>query len=200
MRIGVDIDDCLLGWSDLAHAACEAAGITGGNAITRWEFHEDYGVSREALWDVLFAAYEDGMLVDHPPYEGVAAILTALQDVYGHEVHLVTARGFEGRHLSRLVRSDTAEWLECYNIPHDSLTFAKDKTLLNVDAFIDDSPANCAAMVDAGCELVALRRQPHNAHLHGRSMRYLQVDGLLHFAKLIEPNISSLIDTSPISA
>lgn len=156
MRIGLDIDDVLFPWSQHAHAACERAGITNGASITRWRFFEDYGCTADEFWDVVNAEYQAGML-SREPYPGVVALLDAARNA-GHSVHLVTARGFEGP-LAELIRTTTATWST--QIPHDTLTFAKDKSLVKVDAFLDDSAANVESLLEHGVDAY-LHDQPHN--------------------------------------
>ena len=156
MRIGLDIDDVLFPWSEHAHAACERAGITNGRQITQWKMHLDYGCTADEYWDVVNAEYEAGML-ERPPYPGVIDLLARARGA-GHTVHLVTARGFEGP-LAESIRLATAAWT--LQISHDSLTFAKDKTVVVADAFLDDSPANVEALRERGVEAY-LRDQPHN--------------------------------------
>lgn len=158
MRIGLDIDDVLLPWSDAAHAAAEVAGITNGRAMTSWKAYEAYGCSADAYWDVVNDAYRDGMLLGDP-YPEVIDLLTATRAA-GHSVHLVTARGFDGP-LVPLVRAHTVEWVD--GIPHDSLTLSKDKTVVHCDAFLDDSVPNVQALREHGVNAY-LRDQPHNRH------------------------------------
>lgn len=147
MRLGVDVDDVLFDWSNRAHLACLEAGITNGKQITQWGFQDDYGVTSDVLWDVLYRAYVRGML-NEQPIDGARSALEILQRT-GHTIHIVTARGFEG-HLGGFVRRETAAWLHDYEIPHDSLTFTKDKTLVAVDVFVDDGPKNVTALEAAG--------------------------------------------------
>jgi 5'(3')-deoxyribonucleotidase len=93
------------------------------------------------------------------PYPGVQETLAELR-ASGHTVHLATARGFEGP-LAGMVRAHTVEWLATHAIPHDSLTFTADKSLLNVDVFLDDGIHNVEALHAAGIPAY-LRDQPHN--------------------------------------
>lgn len=175
MRIGLDIDDVLFPWSDHAHAASVAAGITNGREITQWRMHLDYGCTADEWWDVINAAYEAGML-DRRPYDDVEETLIGLRGA-GHTIHLVTARGFEGP-LAELVRRTTAAWVLI--LPHDSLTFAKDKTTVRADVFLDDSIANVEALRAHGVDAY-LRDQPHN-----RSDESLpRVADLTAFARII---------------
>lgn len=147
MRIGVDVDDVLFPWSARAHAACQKAGITNGKAITQWAFYKDYGCTHDELWEVLHEAYRGGMLRGKP-MESAALALDILRDL-GHTVHIVTARGFEGP-LAELVRAETVAWLEDWGIPHDSLTFVKDKSVLRLDVLADDGPKNITSVEEAG--------------------------------------------------
>lgn len=159
MRVGLDIDDVLFPWSDLAHAACERAGITNGKQVTQWSMYLDYGCTSAEVWEVIHDKYRGGMLLE-PPFEGVVDILRAMREDAGWTVHLATARGFEGP-LAGLVRSHTTAWLEGYEIPHDSLTFTKDKTIVQSDAFLDDSIPNVTALRAAGVNAY-LHDQGHN--------------------------------------
>lgn len=158
LDIGFDIDDVLFPWSRYAHEACRAAGITNGRSITQWEFEKDYGCTREELWAVLNDAYWAGMLLRHP-IDGVLAVLDEIA-FDGHRIHLVTARGHEGE-LSALVRNDTREWLRRWRVPHSSLTFSKDKTVVPVDFFIDDNLEHYDALDVLGTK-VYLQGTTHN--------------------------------------
>lgn len=157
-RIGVDIDDVLMPWADTAHSLCEAAGVTNGASITCWEFWKDYGCEPQVIWDLLDHATVNGGLYDVDPYDGAAEALQRLQDA-GHTVHLVTARGFLAN--GPLIRQLTCEWLDVHAIPHDTLTFSKDKRVVPVDHFIDDSLRNYDQLDAAGVDVHLLNRS-HN--------------------------------------
>lgn len=180
MKIALDIDDVLFPWSEYAHAAAEAAGITNGKRITQWAFHDDYGITAEELWTVLFAAYDNGMLLQQP-YDGVARELRRLR-IMGHTLHLITARGFE-TNLSDLVRAHTAQWLVAHDIPHDTLTFSKDKGILRADVGLDDSVTNCANMAMAGIAPWLMTRWHNEDDL---SVPYPRVKSLAEFVDVLE--------------
>lgn len=156
LRIGLDIDDVLFPWSDHAHRAATRAGITNGRTITQWSMHLDYGCTPDTFWDVINQAYLGGMLL-RDPYPGVTDLLQAARAA-GHTIHLVTARGFEG-HLAPMIRRHTIEWAQ--QIPHDTLTFAKDKTVVDTDVFLDDNADTVAALRHYGTDAY-LRDQLHN--------------------------------------
>lgn len=157
MRIGFDIDDVLYPWYVTAHGLCEAAGITNGNEPTSWAPYEQYGCTDQQWFDALAVGTLDGSLYSVPPIEGVVDDLFRLREA-GHSIHLVTARGFL-RH-GELIRQQTVTWLRQWDIPHDSLTFSKDKRVANVDVFIDDAAHNYDQLI--GTTAVWLLHAPHN--------------------------------------
>lgn len=158
MRLGIDVDDVLFPWFDKAHAACERAGITNGVTPTRWACYEDYGVTLDDWLVVMESATLDGSLYSGEPYPGAIDALHALHEA-GHTLHIVTARGFFQH--GDLIRRHTVEWLADNNVPHNSLTFTKDKTFVRVDAFVDDSWKNVSELVAAGI-LTWMVDAPHN--------------------------------------
>lgn len=158
MRIGIDIDDVLFDWFARAHTACVIEGITNGASPTRWEMYLDYGCTMDRWLKVMAKATLDGSLYVGPPMEGAVAALEDLARA-GHSLHIVTARGFFQH--GDLIRRHTIEWLRDYNVPHDSLTFAKDKTLVRTDVFVDDSVKNYTDLTLAGTP-TWLVDAPHN--------------------------------------
>lgn len=159
-RIGLDIDDVLYPWSQRAYEAICAAGKDKGLGLpSMWEMHEHYGLGRDEFWNIINAAYMDGMLLN-APYDGVQDLIYALM-WEGYEVHLVTARGCSEGDMAQMVREQTRECLRTHSVPHDSLTFTKDKAALGLDYFLDDGIHNVTALREAGCEAY-LRDQCHN--------------------------------------
>lgn len=77
----------------------------------------------------------------------------------GHSLHIITNRFF-GRRSS----ANTEFWLWLYGVSYDSLNFLRDKTLLNCDVFIDDSPENIEALEAAGKKTIVFD-QPWNSNV-----------------------------------
>lgn len=177
MRIGVDVDDVLFPWFDKAHAACERAGITNGVTPSQWSCYLDYGVSLEDWLAVMETATLDGSLYTGEPYPGAVEAMKSLRDA-GHTLHIVTARGFFAH--GDLIRTATVEWLRDNDVPHDSLTFSKDKTLVHVDAFVDDSWKNVSDLVAAGIPTWMVDA-PHNQ----RDEYHQRVPSVVEFAQAI---------------
>jgi 5'(3')-deoxyribonucleotidase len=111
------------------------------------------------------------------PYDGVQTLILALMNA-GHEVHLATARGFEGER-AQVIREETRTWIAAHDIPHDSLTFAQNKAALDLDYFLDDGAHNVKALRFHGCEAY-LRTQPHNV-----ASTLPRVDDLAAFVQLV---------------
>jgi 5'(3')-deoxyribonucleotidase len=177
MRIGIDIDDVLFPWFDRAHEACTYAGITNGVTPSQWECWKDYGTSMEAWLGVMEDATLDGSLYTGAPYPGAIEALRELKAA-GHTLHMVTARGFFIH--GHLIRKHTVEWLETWHVPHDTLTFAKDKTLVHTDVFVDDSWKNVQALVAAGIPTWMVDA-PHNQG----AVYDLRVPSVVEFAAAI---------------
>lgn len=177
LHIGVDIDDVLFGWYDRAHSLCMEAGITGGVVPTTWSPFVEYGCSEKAWWDVLAAGVRSGYLYSGEPIPGAPGALAELMDA-GHQVHLVTARGF-GEH-GDMVREHTVAWLVDHEIPHHTLTFSTDKSVVRTDYFIDDNAHNIADVCAAGSRGF-LNTRPWNAHVEHTD----RVDHVAEFAATI---------------
>ena len=177
LRVGVDIDDVLYSWYERAHQLCVNAKITNGIQPTTWSPHEEYGCTMQDWLDVLEEGTLNGSLYGGEPYLGAVESLWRLRDA-GHTVHLVTARGFFV--LGHMIREQTVDWLAAYDVPHDSLTFTKDKTDVPVDVFVDDSAKNVAQLVAAGVPTWMVN-QPHNAG----AVHHLRVDHVSEFVDAV---------------
>lgn len=161
MRVGIDIDDVLYPWYATAHRLCVEAGITNGVMPCTWSPFEEYGVTRETWLGVIG---EDTTLYDADPIPGTLEQLHRLRAAR-HTIHLVTARGFMRR--GPMIRMLTISWLSKHDVPHHSLTFAKDKRAVITDVFLDDAHHNYDQL-DGHTE-VWLLDAPHNGeHREGR--------------------------------
>ena len=55
----------------------------------------------------------------------------------GHTIHIAT-----DRFVGEKAFGSTQEWLDKHGISYDSLTFTRDKTVVDVDVFLDDKPSH----------------------------------------------------------
>lgn len=164
MRVGIDIDDVLYPWYDVAHRVCEAAGITGGVTPTSWNPYLEYGCTDQDWFDSLAAATLSGELYGADPFPDVIDQLERLVDA-GHTVHLVTARGNLAH--SVVIREATVLWVARHQVPHHSLTFADDKRAVLTDVFLDDAPHNYDQL-DGHTEVWLLDARHNHDHRAGR--------------------------------
>lgn len=157
MRIGVDLDGVVYDYAtpftaymrkvlhnpDLAYPNC-------------WHFYQDqWGLTlEEFLSHMQDAVTAKAIFHTGDPIAGSVKALTALRE-QGHEIHIVTNRPQRGADRA------TKNWLDTHQIPHDSLTFSEDKTVVPVDVFLDDRPENYDSLVARGVTAV-LFDQPWN--------------------------------------
>jgi len=108
-----------------------------------WNFYETYGID----WDCFVEICDDGVNEDFifrlgEPIEDSVEGIKELKRL-GHSIHIITHRFFgEFSHYS------TEQWLKMHDIPYDTLTFAKDKSIVGVDLLLDDLPQNLDSMGD----------------------------------------------------
>jgi hypothetical protein len=143
-KVGFDIDDVLFPWYLRAHDACVVAGITNGITPATWRPYEEYGCTKEQWLAALDVVTLNGdLLLNSGPDEDAARALRSLL-FDGHEVHLITARGFLNQ--GALIKKHTIRWLERYAIPYKTLSFTRAKgpraVELGLDYFIDDNEQN----------------------------------------------------------
>lgn len=144
-KIGFDIDDVLLHTYPALHEVCVREGINGDcTSPTTWSPFEEYGCDRETWVNALNKAAREGYLYrDIPPDEDA---LRAMRELYfdGHEIHLITSRGFLGE--AEIIAEHTEGWLIEYGVPHHSLSYSRTKGIdavrLDLDFFIDDNEKN----------------------------------------------------------
>lgn len=180
MRIGIDLDgvcyDFAASFRRYLHEHQSFPSWWTPQA-TRWEFYEDWGFSLDEFLDFFHRGVDAGVIFTHGmPYantrEGFQRIKAA-----GHSIHIVTDRSMGKAGASERA---TSAWLKAHDLPFDSLTFSADKTVVRLDAMVDDKPENYAALEAAGVNAYMLTRA-WNQHVEGAQ----RVLDLLHFAEVI---------------
>lgn len=159
LSIGFDWDDVMISWYDRAVELCRIAGVCPADVTpSSWSMHEEMGCTLEEWVAVLDAATVSGELYDTVPYPEA---LEAMRRLYweGHYIHIVTARGtFHGNQHNERIHEITRAQVEEFAVPHHSLTFTRDKTVVPTDYFIDDNVRNVKNLLDAGVEAYVLTR------------------------------------------
>lgn len=149
MRVGIDLDNCVFPFVEAFQAACGYAP----RPATRWHFYEELGMSDAQFLERYERAVDERHLfLSREPFPDAVKAINAIYDA-GHSVHIVTDR-FVGEHA----QIDTVAWLDDWEIPRDSLTFAKDKTIVRCDTFVDDRVENVDALRAVGCAAWLLDR------------------------------------------
>lgn len=162
MRIGFDLDGVLYDFAGSLRAyLVQYEGFTSDQLPdpTCWEFYEvDWGLSLKEYLEYCELGVNAGEVFSWGwPEAGAAGVIDLLRND-GHTIHIVTHRKF-----GRKSATNTELWLNQNNIRYDTLTFAADKTLVNVDIFIEDNVDNYLALQAAGVHAVLMDR-PWNQH------------------------------------
>jgi hypothetical protein len=180
MRIAIDLDGvCYNFTASLANYIEHMTGERFNPVPSCWEFYQvDWGMSLEEYLEW----FEEGVnaawvFAVGLPAEGCIEALTALK-ADGHTIHLVTERN-----IGRRAKINTAEWLNTWHIPYDTLTFADGHKaeILKVDIAVDDRPRNVdqwrAAGVEAYCfgfdERIDMQDHPFYLAYDWDNFRYL---------------------------
>lgn len=157
LRLGLDIDGCLADFNTGFIALIkQMTGIqlpvVSSTYPDVWNYHRAGGVTKEqdaVLWaKIKFSSFWQ----DLPALPGTAAALRNLANwrTAGHEIYFITSRP------GQLAKYQTEEWLKVIGFSIPTVLIADSEAAkgdlargLNLDAFIDDKPENCAAVLNA---------------------------------------------------
>lgn len=165
--IMIDIDDVIVPWFETVDRMCvERWGLPAAGSCRTWSMHEHYGRTREEWEAIVISATTQGLYTSTDPFPGS---VEALRRLYwaGHRLHIVTARGFMAN--GENIRAWTRQYLADYAVPHETLTFARDKyeameaLEVTFDFAVDDGLHNFTHLLDRGVP-VYLHDAPHNRH------------------------------------
>jgi uncharacterized HAD superfamily protein len=181
-RIGIDLDGCAYDFTRaLRHYLVEHEGYNPMDLpdSTCWDFFlHDWNMTLENYLRHFAAGVDAGVIFLHGEAEQDAAKYISQLKRDGHQIHIVTHRQIGTKSIS-----NTGEWLAREGIEFDTLTFAKDKTVLPTDFFIEDNVDNFLALEAAGTRVVLMDR-PWNSH-HDTPYR---VSGWAEFYDFIKTN------------
>lgn len=166
-RIGVDLDGVLYNFADafreflVTHHGFRSEHCSDPQ---RWEFYEDWGIRLPQFLALCDQAADAQELWNHSGIWGGAEVRESLHllRAHGHTLHIITHREF-GRNKA-ISAKETAIWLLRCQVPYDTLTFSKDKTVVKTDWMIEDNVDNYLALEAAGCRSVLIDR-PWNQYL-----------------------------------
>lgn len=181
MRIGWDSDGVLYRFTKAYHSWMnENHGMSldlEAEAQT-WNWFEEFGQTVEDFKQCMTASVDAGHLFwQGELYEPQIAQNIADLKAAGHTNHLVTYR-FSGK--SACPRQATQHFYASNNIQFDSITYAKDKTSVPTDVFLEDNLDNYDALEAAGVTAYLVNR-PYNLRNDNRR----RVNSVDEFTKLI---------------
>lgn len=176
MKVGLDLDEVLYPFCDQLETYCKWKEIEYEFDLTKYDFYAPKW-DREHFTAVCKQATEESYLYFEGIYPDTRECMWELKNA-GHSLHLVTNRFLAGGELDKLA---TLQWLDNYELPYDSLTITKDKTIVPVDIFLDDYIHNYDALRMNNTDAWLMNR-PHNQIDDARN----RVNTLSDFVNLVE--------------
>lgn len=180
-RVGFDLDGVIYDFRK-AHSEFEigrgAADCTLEAALDEWDYFLGWGMNLEE-WLTSYAAGVDAgqILWRGDPLPGALEAFKTLHE-RGHTIHIVTDRA-----IGADPEAATKAWLGEHGLDYDSLTFSRDKTVVETDFFIEDRLQNADAINAAGGRCYLINR-PWNRDDDERP----RVDSLEEFVAAVEAN------------
>lgn len=163
MIVGIDLDgvcyDFVGAFRQYSHERHGLPFSAMPEAVS-WDFPvNDWGWSTETFLRRFEEGVDERFLFLHGrPFDGVKEGIDLLRDA-GHHVHFVTHRENVGR--PAVAVESTVQWLAFHDIAFDSITFTKDKPVVQADVFIEDNVKNFQALWAADIPSW-LMSQPYN--------------------------------------
>lgn len=169
LNVGVDLDGCVYPFVEVLRSWVHLdtdRPLASLPPPTSWHFFdEQWGYHPDEFPIHVARGVEAGVIFRSGlPIPGSVRVLRQIAEA-GHRIHIVTARAAPG--AEDVVTTSTRWWFKTHGVPHTSLTISADKTTVATDVFIEDSPANYAALEDAGAH-PWFYDQPWNAGVPGR--------------------------------
>lgn len=163
MKIGLDLDGVVYDFTEslryyvVTHKGLVREKLTDAQC---WDFFtHQWGWTLQEFLSHAAEGVDAGVIFKYgEPLPGSLEGIQALRDS-GHTIHVVTDRKF-----GNLSKHNTVEWLDQFNIQYESITFAADKTVLDLDVFIDDRDKNYWDLTEVGKRCL-LFNQPWNSHV-----------------------------------
>lgn len=179
LRIGLDVDgvlaDVIHTWLDLNNKIRSAISK---EEISEWNFWERYGIDKYDFYKELSLCWQTWHKIPSTE-ENLSATASNLSHL--GEVDIVTAR-------EKSTHTYVKSWLSSQKIIYKNYVGVPEgieKTKLDYDIFIDDSPINAKSMLDAG-KSVILYNQPWNRSFNDpRAKRIFQLKDAIPIIKTL---------------
>ena len=170
---GVDLDGVVMDfYGALKPIAAEYLGRPVAELTNEYRYGlKEWGLlDKKGGYDLSYPALHRYAVNQHeifrtaPPIEGAPFQLRRLSRL-GVHIRIITHRLFVGGLHGKAV-TQTAAWLEKHDIPYKDLCFVADKTSINANLYIDDSPENIEAFAQKGMPCIVFEN-PTNRHIPG---------------------------------
>lgn len=180
MRIGWDSDGVLYrftkayhSWMNLNHGMSLDLEVEAQtwNWFLDWQSVDEFKACMDASVDAGYLFWQGEL------YEPEIPQLIVDLKAQGHTNHLVTYR-FSGK--NSCPKAATEHFYASQGIEFDSITYSKDKTVVDVDIFLEDNLLNYDALEAAGVKVYLVNR-PYNLENDTRR----RVDSVKEFVNLI---------------
>jgi 5'(3')-deoxyribonucleotidase len=179
MRIGLDADGCFYDFRQATvDYLVEFHGFKREDLPlgSEWSYNTKWGMEDKEFYRLVAKGIDAGQIFRvGEPTEGFVKAINWLRKK-GHTIHICTFRT-----IAKLDIVNTVGWLQEHKVKYDSITFSQDKTILDVDVFLEDKPANFYALEEAGIRSF-LFDQPYNQDVDTA----FRVHSWADFAKLIQ--------------
>ncbi len=168
---GVDLDGVVMDfYGALKPIAAEYLGKKASELTDDFRYGlKEWGLlDNKGGYDLSYAALHRFAVNQHeifrnaPPVADAPFQLRRLSRL-GVHIRIITHRLFVGGLHGKAV-TQTAAWLEQHDIPYKDLCFAADKTSINADLYIDDSPENIESFAKKGRRCIVFENST-NRHI-----------------------------------
>ncbi|MGH9998358.1 MAG: 5' nucleotidase, NT5C type [Nitrosopumilaceae archaeon] len=180
LKIGLDVDgvlaDVIHTWLDYNNRMRKPISK---EEISEWDFWKKHQIDKYDFYKELSLCWQTWYKI--PSTEENLYTTTSVLSRIG-EVYIVTAR-------EEYTHTYVKSWLSSQKITYKNyvgVVEGLEKTKLNYDIFIDDSPINAKSMLDAG-KSVILYTQPWNLSFNDpRAKRIFQLKDVIHIIKALK--------------
>ncbi|MFA5937388.1 MAG: hypothetical protein WC822_05960, partial [Candidatus Paceibacterota bacterium] len=172
MQIGLDIDNVLYPFTSVFTHFVEveeglAPGTLSDEALT-WEWYKhQWGWTTKKFLEVYERGIRNEFLftTGHPMTGSLWAVNELVRA--GHDVTYITNRKAGDVPLT-MIHDQTRAWLHHQGFPmFHRVMVSENKNVVPTDVFLDDSPHNIEALVDAGHPCPVVWDRPHNQDVGG---------------------------------